>query len=47
MFKQILVPLDGSDRGERALPVAARLAEATGATLHLVRVVEPPAVSTS
>ncbi len=47
MFEQILVPLDGSDRGERALPVAARLAEATGATLHLVRVVEPPAVSTS
>ena len=47
MFEQILVPLDGSDRGERALPVAARLAEATGATLHLVRVVEPPAVSTA
>lgn len=47
MLQQILVPLDGSDRGERALPVAARLAAATGATLHLVRVVEPPAVSTS
>ncbi len=47
MFEQILVPLDGSDRGERALPVAARLAEATGATLHLVRVVDPPAVSTA
>jgi len=47
MFRQILVPLDGSDRGERALPVAVRLAEATDATLHLVRVVEPPAVSTA
>ncbi len=47
MVQQILVPLDGSDRGERALPVAARLAEATGATLHLARVVEPPAVSTA
>jgi len=47
MVQQILVPLDGSDRGERALPVAARLAEATGATLHLVRVVEPPAISTA
>ena len=47
MVQQILVPLDGSDRGERALPVAARLAAATGATLHLVRVVEPPAVSTA
>jgi len=47
MFQQILVPLDGSDRGERARPVAARLAEATGAMLHLVRVVEPPAVSTA
>jgi len=47
MVQQILVPLDGSDRGERALPVAARLAAATGATLHLVRVVEHPAVSTA
>ena len=42
MFKQIMVPLDGSARAERALPVAERLAAAVGAILHLVRVVEPP-----
>jgi nucleotide-binding universal stress UspA family protein len=41
MFTQIMVPLDGSALAERALPSAARLAAATGATLHLVRVVEP------
>jgi nucleotide-binding universal stress UspA family protein len=44
MFKQILVPLDGSRLAERALPVAAQLAHATHATLHLVRVV--PVVAT-
>src|ERR687884_1849668 len=44
MFQQILVPLDGSERAERALPCAERLGVATGATLHLVHVVElvPP-----
>jgi len=47
MFRQILVPLDGSERGDRALPVALLLAEAAGATLHLVRVVEPPLLSAS
>jgi nucleotide-binding universal stress UspA family protein len=25
MFKRILVPLDGSERAEQALPVAARI----------------------
>lgn len=44
MFKQILVPLDGSMRAERALPVAAQLAHATHATLHLVRVVPTVAI---
>ena len=39
MFKRIVVPLDGSGRAERALPVAARLARASGGTLFLVRVV--------
>ena len=38
MFKRILVPLDGSGRAERALPIAARLARASGGSLILVRV---------
>jgi nucleotide-binding universal stress UspA family protein len=44
MFQQIMVPLDGSELAERALPCAERLCVATGATLHLVHVVElaPP-----
>src|SRR5919197_4522264 len=44
MFQQIMVPLDGSELAERALPCAERLGVATGATLHLVHVVElaPP-----
>lgn len=39
MFQTILVPLDGSSRAEAALPVARRMAQHTGATLVLVRVV--------
>src|SRR5947199_2220997 len=39
MFKRILVPLDGSERAERALPIAARLARASGSSIFLVRVV--------
>ncbi len=42
MFKQILVPLDGSTRAEQALPVAARLARATNGTVILVQAVCPP-----
>lgn len=38
MYKRILVPLDGSTLAERALPVAARLARASGGTVSLVRV---------
>ena len=41
MFTQIMVPLDGSELAERALPCAERLARSTGATLHLVRVAGP------
>lgn len=37
MFTTILVPLDGSPLAERAVPYAERLAQATGATLVLVR----------
>ena len=40
-FKGILVPLDGSDRSEKALPVADQLAEASQAELHLMRVLTP------
>ncbi len=47
MFVRIMVPLDGSELAERALPYARELAAATRATLHLVRVVDlPPAVKT-
>lgn len=41
MFHHILVPLDGSLRAERALPVAARIARATGSSLMLLRVLAP------
>jgi nucleotide-binding universal stress UspA family protein len=42
MFKRILVPLDGSDRAERAIPVAARVARALGDSVILLRVVTTP-----
>lgn len=42
MYKQILVPLDGSNRAEQALPVAARLARASGGSVVLLRVARPP-----
>jgi nucleotide-binding universal stress UspA family protein len=37
-FAQVLVPLDGSEPSEEALPVAARWAECFGSHLHLLRV---------
>jgi nucleotide-binding universal stress UspA family protein len=40
MFKNILVPLDGSTRAEGALPIAARIARAYGSSITLLRVVE-------
>lgn len=42
MFKRILVPLDGSERAERAIPVAARLARASGGSVVLLRAVSTP-----
>jgi len=39
MFQRILVPLDGSSRAERAIPVAARIARASRGSVILVRVV--------
>jgi nucleotide-binding universal stress UspA family protein len=46
MFRQIMVPLDGSELAERALPCAERLAVLCDATLYLARVVEPRAEMT-
>ncbi len=42
MFKQILVPLDGSTRAEQSLPVATRLARASSGSIVLVRVANFP-----
>lgn len=38
MLQHILVPLDGSACAEQALPVAARIARANGATITVVRI---------
>jgi len=43
MFQRILVPLDGSPRAERAIPVAAHIARASGGTVILVRVISTAA----
>ena len=42
MFKHILVPLDGSTRAEAALPIAARVAHATGGSVGLLQVMSIP-----
>lgn len=42
MFKSILVPLDGSELAEKALPYALRLATALDADLTLLRVIDIP-----
>lgn len=42
MFERILVPLDGSTRAEAALPIAARVARATGSSVVLLQVTSPP-----
>ena len=39
MFQRILVPLDGSELAERALPYAKELAQQLGASLTILRVV--------
>jgi nucleotide-binding universal stress UspA family protein len=38
MYRSLLVPLDGSQFGEHALPLARAIARQIGATLHLVHV---------
>ena len=45
MYERIVVPLDGSDLAEQALPTAEELARAVGTTLHLIRVVDFPSSS--
>jgi nucleotide-binding universal stress UspA family protein len=45
MFQRIVVPLDGSERAEQALPLAARLARASGGSLLLLRVAAPSLVT--
>ena len=45
MFQRILVPLDGSTRAERALPVAARVARASWGAIILLQVVVTPSES--
>jgi nucleotide-binding universal stress UspA family protein len=40
VYRRIVVPLDGSELAERALPDALQLAELAQAPLHLVRVVD-------
>jgi nucleotide-binding universal stress UspA family protein len=40
-FRRIVMPLDGSERAEAALPVAADLARTLGIPIRLVRVVDP------
>ncbi|GHO91605.1 universal stress protein UspA [Reticulibacter mediterranei] len=41
MFQRIIVPLDGSSRAERAIPVAANLARASQGSIVFLRVVIP------
>jgi nucleotide-binding universal stress UspA family protein len=41
-FRSVLVPLDGSELAELALPVAEQIAKAFGSQLHLVRSVTIP-----
>ncbi len=45
MFSRIVVPLDGSHLAARALPQAEELARLTGASLHLVRALDPSHVA--
>src|SRR5215467_13347996 len=42
MFQRIIVPLDGSTGAERAIPIAARLARASGGSIVFVRAILPP-----
>lgn len=39
-YERIVVPLDGSELAERALPHAMAVAQATGTPIHLLRIVD-------
>jgi nucleotide-binding universal stress UspA family protein len=39
MYSQVLVPLDGSEASEQALPHAQSLAGAFGARVHLLQII--------
>src|SRR5580700_6400303 len=41
MFHRILVPLDGSEQAQHAIPVAARIARTTGGSIMLLQIVFP------
>lgn len=41
IIKRVLVPLDGSERSQQALPFATKLAACAHGSLHLLHVVEP------
>src|SRR5258708_31157375 len=43
MFQRILVPLDGSDGADGAIPVAASIVRASGGSIVFIRVVQQPA----
>jgi nucleotide-binding universal stress UspA family protein len=43
MFQRVLVPLDGSKRAERAIPVAANLVRVARGTITLARIIDLPA----
>jgi nucleotide-binding universal stress UspA family protein len=45
VIRKILVPLDGSDRSARILPLAEAFAQHYGSQLHLIRVVPPDETS--
>ncbi|HCI79355.1 MAG TPA: hypothetical protein DHW02_06680, partial [Ktedonobacter sp.] len=42
MFQRILVPLDGSERAERSIPVAVHMARTASGSIILVRIIETP-----
>jgi nucleotide-binding universal stress UspA family protein len=46
VYSTLLVPLDGSDLAERALPHAKLLAKQFGGRIHLLRVITPSAALT-
>jgi nucleotide-binding universal stress UspA family protein len=46
-MSNVLVPLDGSDKDERAIPAAAAFADLVGGDLRLIRVLDTPVESLS